>query len=419
MKRFTVTMGACVLAVMLPACGGDDEAPAAQVISWNRFASDLVATNPLPPFQVRGMALVQLAVHDAINTIEPRYAAYRYTAYAPGASAGAAVAAASRDTLLSLLPAAAAQVEAEYQARLAPIANGPAKDAGVAAGRAAAAAILALRAGDDLGAAIGKPYLPGPSTPGTYQPTPLANVVIGAGLGELAPFGVPSVVALRSPAPHAVAGVDYAADYEEVKALGSADSTTRSPAQTQTARFWFDAIAREWHQAARQGLAASSADEWQAARTLALMSVAMFDAMVVSFDTKFDANYWRPITAIRSGDDDGNAATQGDANWEPLCATPPFPEHNSTHAATGAAAAGVLARTLGDRHEFSVDSPTLAGVSRTYRAFSEAALDEAVSRIYCGIHFRRGMDTGLVQGEQVAERVVGSRMLPTAAGVGP
>jgi hypothetical protein len=109
---------------------------------------------------------------------------------------------------------------------------------------------------------------------------------------------------------------------------------------------------------------------------------------------------------VRAGDADGNDATVGDASWQPLCITPPFPEHDSTHAATGAAAAGVLARTLGDRHRFTVASPTLPGVTRTYSRFTEAATEEGLSRIYCGIHFRNAMNTGLQQGDAVAARVV-------------
>lgn len=419
MKPRIAALGPVALAAAVVACGGQGASQppsaAADVIEWNRFASERVATHPLPPFQVRSMALVQVAVHDAVNAIEPRYAAYRYGGRAPGASLAAAVAAATRDTLVAVLPAEAAAVQARYDAALALIEAGPAREAGVAVGQAAATAVLAQRAGDELNAALGKPYAPRLPAPGVYRPTPPSNIVIGAGLGGLAPFVVGDIGALRSPAPHDPTSGAYMSDYDEVKALGSAVSTLRSAEQTETARFWFDAIAREWHQAARQGLASSSADAWQAARVLALVSVAMFDAVVASFHTKFETNYWRPITAIRGGDTDGNDATQGDAGWEPLCATPPFPEHNSTHAATAAAAAGVLARTLGDRHVFVVDSPTLAGARRTYHAFSEAAHDEAVSRLYCGIHFRRGLAAGLAQGDQVAEQVVGRSMQPAAA----
>jgi membrane-associated phospholipid phosphatase len=138
----------------------------------------------------------------------------------------------------------------------------------------------------------------------------------------------------------------------------------------------------------------------------------MFDAATASIETKFSYRYWRPITAIRAGDDDGNPATQGDPSWEPLCVTPPFPEYNSTHAATAATAAGVLGLTVGDCHEFTVDSPTLPGVSRSYARFSLAAAEEAVSRIYCGIHFSSAMEAGLAQGAAVSGYVVGTLLRP-------
>lgn len=408
---------ALAAAAALAACGGNDDAPATQateVAEWNRFASELVAVDQPPPVQVHAMAIVQIAVHDALNAIEPRYATYQYRGAAPGASLAAAVAAATRATLVQLLPASVPTIDAAYAAKLGSIPAGPAKDAGIATGQAAAAAILARRNGDDIPAAIGKPYTAAAPAPGVYQLTPPLNIVIGAGIGELAPFAIASARDLRSPAPNAINSVVYAEDYREVKALGSVASTLRTPHQTETARFWYDAATKEWHAAARKGLADNAADEWQAARALALVGMAMFDVTVASLETKFQFNYWRPITAIRSGDNDTNDATQGDPNWTPLCVTPPFPEYNSTHAATGAAAAGVLARTLGDRHSFKVDSKTLPGVSRTYGSFGEAADEEGASRIYCGIHFRNGMAAGFEQGDAVAAFMV--RQLPPRAG---
>lgn len=134
-----------------------------------------------------------------------------------------------------------------------------------------------------------------------------------------------------------------------------------------------------------------------------MLNISLADAVIATFDTKFHYNYWRPITAIRGGDEDGNRATRGDDNWEPLCVTPPFPEYASTHAATGAAASSVLARELGDRHTLTVTNPN--GASRTYKRFSAAAYEEGISRIYCGIHFRSAMDMGFVTGGRIAHYV--------------
>ena len=372
-------------------------------MSWNAFASSLVAANLPPGPQTHALAVAQIAVHDALNAVDPRYEPYAFAGSAPGASPAAAVAAATHDVLVRLVPQAAAAVEAEYDAALSSIPGGAPKSAGIATGKAAAAAILARRSDDDLVAAITKPYTPGPAAPGVYQPTPPLNVVLLAGWSELPPFGLRSAGMFRSAAPPSVAGRAYARDYDEVKALGSAVGTTRTAAQTETALFWYDAAVKEWNLAAQQGLADRSADAWRAARTLAVLNISLADAVIATFDSKFHYEYWRPITAIRRGDDDGNPATQGDAGWEPLCVTPPFPEYPSTHAATGAAAATALARALGDRHAFTVTNPK--GVTRTYRRFSAAAQEEAVSRLYCGIHFRTAMDAGLRMGASTARYV--------------
>jgi PAP2 superfamily len=376
---------------------------AGAVPAWNAFASNLVAANLAPGPQTYTLAMTQIAVHDALNAIRPRYEPYAFTGAHRQASTPAAVAAAAHDTLVRLVPKAATSIDAEYDAALAALPDGVAKDAGIATGQAAAAAILARRSADDLLAAITKPYTPGPPSPGVYQPTPPLNVVILAGWGELPPFALTSVRQVRAPAPPPIDSFRYKLDYDEVKAVGSGGSTTRTAWQTETARFWYDAATKEWNAAARQGLADRPADEWRAARTLAALNISLADAVIATFDTKFHYHYWRPITAIRSGDDDGNPATHGDVDWEPLCVTPPFPEYSSTHAATGAAAARILAAELGDRHTFTVTNPS--GASRTYRRFSAAAYEEGVSRIYCGIHFRTAMDMGFRTGELIAHHV--------------
>src|SRR5262245_34496917 len=391
---------AALVVGVLAGLGWSPIAHAGPVTDWNTLATDLVAAHQDPATQPHTLAIVHIAMHDALNAIALQYEPYAYAGSAPGASAAAAVAAAARDTLIPLLPAAAAAIDAEYTASLAAIPHGLAKDAGVLTGQAAAAVILALRRSDDLAVATTKPYTPGYPAPGVYQPTPPLNFVVLAGWGELTPFALSSNSQFRSPPALAVNSLQYTKDYHEVKDMGSLHSTTRTVRQSETARFWYDVRTKEWHRAAQTGLSHVSADEWRAARLLALVSIAMADGVIASFDTKFHDNYWRPITAIRAGDDDGNASTQGDPGWEPFCVTPPFPEHNSTHAVTAAAAATTLAWELGDRHTFTIDSPI--GVSRTYTRFSRAAYEEAVSRIYCGIHFRHGMNAGLAQGAAIA-----------------
>jgi len=383
---------------------------AAAVTEWNTFASDLVAANLAPGPQTYTLAVVQIAVHDALNAVDRRYEPYAFAGSAPKASIAAAVAAAAHDTLVRLVPQAAAMVQAEYEAAVAAFPAGIAKDAGIATGEKAAAAILARRAGDDLFAAITKPYAPGPAEPGVYQPTPPLNVVLLAGWSELRPFALHSASQFRPPRPPSIKSLSYTVDYDEAKRLGSIGSSARTAEQTDTGRFWYDVAVKEWNAVARQTLADRSADPWRAARTLAVLDISLADAVIATFDAKYHYNYWRPITAIRAGDADGNIATKGDPRWEPLCVTPPFPEYNSTHAATAAAAAGALGLELGDRHTFTVTNPS--GASRTYKRLSAAAYEEGISRIYCGIHFRTAMNMGFVQGARVARHVDASVLRP-------
>ena len=405
LRRLALVLASALVcaAALIPAGAGAAAHARGAVTGWNTFASDLVAANLAPGPQTHALAVSQIAVHDALNAIHPRYRSYAYAGSSPRASAAAAVAAAEHDTLRALVPQAAASIDSEYAAALAAIPAGARKDSGVATGRAAAAAILARRSSDDLVAAITKPYTPGPARPGGYQPTPPLGFVILAGWGEVRPFALQSARQFRSPAPPPVGSRRYASEYDEVKALGSRTSSTRSAPQTETALFWYDVAVKEWNLAAQQGLADRSAGEWRAARTLALLNVSLVDTVIANFESKFHYDFWRPITAIRAGDQDGNPATRADAAWEPLCVTPPFPEYPSTHAATGAAAASVLAHELGDRHTFSITNPN--GASRTYRRFSAAAYEEGVSRIYCGIHFRTAMNVGFRSGAQVADHV--------------
>jgi membrane-associated phospholipid phosphatase len=395
-------------AALAPAAHASGERADA-VRGWNTFASDLVAGNLAPGPQTHALAITQIAVHDALNAIDRRYAPYQYAGSTPGASVPAAVAAAAHDTLAQLVPQAAVTVDAEYAAALSRVPDGAAKDAGIVTGHAAAAAILSRRASDDLLAAITKPYTPGAAAPGVYQPTPPLNFVLLAGWSELPPFALTHASRFRSPPPPAVKGLRYAIEYHEVKSLGSAGSSTRTAAQTATARFWYDAATREWNLAAQQGLADRRADEWRAARTLAVLNVSLADAVIATFDAKFHYAYWRPVTAIRGGAADGKSLTRGDAAWEPLCVTPPFPEYPSTHAATAAAAATALAREIGDRHDFTVTNPS--GETRAYKRFSAAAYEEGISRIYCGIHFRTAMNAGFRIGGQVARHADTSAML--------
>lgn len=378
-------------------------ARANEVTDWNTKTASLV--NPQTPMeQTRSFSIVQLAVHDALNAIEPRYARYAFDGEALGASPEAAVAAATFRALSALLPAESPELSAWYDEALAVIPEGDAKVRGVEIGRQAAAQLLELRAQDDVAGALAEPYVPG-DAPGDYRATPPFDVVVGAGWGKLATFATPRASAFRPPPPPRLDGKRYTRDYAEVKALGVQANSTRTPDQSQIADFWYESSATGWLRIANVLATRENLDPWESARLFALVSVAMADGFINGFDAKYHYDYWRPITAIRAGETDGNRHTVGDASWTPYCDTPPVADYPSTHSVLGAAAAAVLARQFGDHTSFSIDSLSLPGVIRSFGSFSQAAEENAASRVYCGIHWRSSTRAGLEQGRQIGELV--------------
>jgi hypothetical protein len=400
-------------------------ARANEVTDWNAKAA-LLVNEQSPMEQSRSLAIVQLAIHDALNAIEPRYAAYAPPTSAneavaqgsraahvhvAGASAAAAVASAARDTLRVVVPARSADIEAWYAQSLAGIPDGVAEDRGVEVGSQAAARLLRLREDDDVVGALTEPYVAG-DQPGDYRATPPFDSVVGAGWGKLATFATPRASAFRPPPPPALDSRRYVRDYEEVKALGVRDGSTRTPEQSEIADFWYESSVTGWLRIANVVVERADLDEWEAARALALVSMALADGFINGFDAKYHFDHWRPITAIRAGDEDGNRRTAGDPSWTPYCDTPPVADYPSTHSVLGAAAAAVLAREFGDQTPFVIDSQSLPGVLRRFTSFSEAARENAASRVYCGIHWRTSTHAGLEQGERIGEHVFEHQLAP-------
>lgn len=391
------------LALALGACLASDDANANEVTDWNTKTAALV-NDQSPMEQSRSFAIVQLAVHDALNAIERRYAPYSLEARARDASPAAAVAAASHGALTALVPTRSGEIDAWYADVLAALPDGDAKTRGIDLGRHAAEHLLALRGGDDVAGALVEPYVAG-NDPGDYQATPPFDIVVGAGWGKLPTFATPRASAFRPAPPPALDSRRYSRDYEEVKAIGAQASGTRSAEQTQIADFWYESSATGWLRIANIVATEQQLDAWDSARVLALVSMALADGFINGFDAKYHFDYWRPITAIRAGDSDGNRRTDGDPTWTPYCATPPVADYPSTHSVLGAAAAAVLARQFGDRTTFEIDSLSLPGVTRRFESFSQAARENADSRVYCGIHWRTSTRAGVAQGQQIGEFV--------------
>ena len=379
------------------------------VTLWNRVATDAFTpsegTNPM--MQSRTLAILHASIHDAVNAIDRRFEPYTTgLAPAPGASVEAAVAAAAREVLVTLLPEQAQRVETAYAQALAGVPEGAARSAGIDAGRAAAWATLNRRQDDGADTAAQPPYVPR-SGPGEYQFTPPFTFAAQPGWGQVKPF----IVDLREhrlDGPLRLCSLRYARDVADVGAIGRADSHLRTPEQSEIARFWYEDSPLGWNRIANLAVEQRGLDPWSAARTLALVNFAMADGFIAGFAEKYRFRFWRPVTAIHAAASDGNGMTDADPAWQPFLVTPPVPDYPSTHTVLGWAAAEVLIELLGDRMRYSATSLTLPGVTREYRSFSDAAEENGLSRLYAGIHFRHAIRDGRRQGRSIGRAVAES-----------
>jgi membrane-associated phospholipid phosphatase len=412
----------------------------------------LMADQLGPTRSSRAFAIVHIAIFDAINAVRGHYPSYTGLPPAPSdTSDDAAVAQAAHDTLVALYPSQASMLDELLAKDLARVPDARAKSNGIETGRRAAAAILALRANDhaDLpDPVVGVDYFP-ELEPGKWRPDPVSNIPIalGAFWSKVHPFVLPDTAAFRAPPPPALTSAEYAAAFNEVKRLGGDGITTpteRTPTQTLIGIYWgYDGTAligtrpRQYNQVAVEIARSRTKDPLELARLLALLNVAIADSCMVAWEDKYHWELWRPVTAVReaspgsgpTGRGDGNPDTQGDPAWTPLGAqasnepgvpnfTPPFPSYPSGHAVLGSAGLQVLRRFYGTDHiAFTYVSDELNGVTRdnqgrvrprwprTFKTLTEAEEDNAVSRIYLGVHFRFDVDNGKTVGRNVAEYV--------------
>jgi hypothetical protein len=384
------------------------------VTDWDAKAVGIVqsGTGPPPPLGFRTMAILHTAMFDAVNSIEPRYKPYKVRlAATPDTSKEAAAAAAAAAVLIKLFPDAATDVQSTLTAYLATLPDGEAKSKGVELGQQVAA--KALEARDKDGATAADAYRP-KTKPGAYIPTP---ITYGWALATMTPFALESPSQFRAKPPPSLKSVEWARDYYEIKDIGAKNSTKRTARQTEDARFWLVGGPLAYDQLPRQIVIAKNMDLLDSARFMALFSVATADAVIAVFDAKYKYEFWRPITAIRNGDIDGNPATERDATWQPIDATPMHPEYPCAHCILSASVAAVIKGYLGNDEipEVSLTSPFLPGVTHQFtnlRAFSD---EIANARICAGFHYRFSTIAGREMGQKVGTFVVRSVMQPTQA----
>jgi PAP2 superfamily len=406
--RTLATLGcvAAVLAATLPA-----PARADVITDWNVAAFDVMnAANVGGAPGARALAIVHVSMADAVNAVNNRYTRYAYKgALQPSASAEVAASAAARSALLALLPAQKAKIDAAHAAAIAAVADGPAKEAAIKLGDDVAAAVLADRANDDT--AVPDTYRP-LTTPGIWVPT---TPPLTAQYARAKPWGFDKADRFRPGPPPALASAEYARDYNETKDLGGVRSAQRTAAQTDAVKFWSQAnLGLSWHQAARQLAAARPLNLADNARLFALLSLGIANTFIVDWDAKFHYNFWRPVTAIRNGDQDNNPATERDAGWTPLNATPMHPEYPSQAAIIAGTASALLIHAFGERNAgpFTVIDSADAKLTRPFASASALADEHRLVRIWGGIHFRSSLEASERMGRALVEQLVQTLYVP-------
>ncbi|HYC37406.1 MAG TPA: vanadium-dependent haloperoxidase [Usitatibacter sp.] len=381
----TKTLSLSILGLLV--AGALSEARADAVTDWNARANAVLAEARLgTPPAVRAIAIVQTAVHEAIVASH-------------GASLDAAIAAANRAALRKLVPAQATAIDAAYQTAVDAIPDGPAKIEGIARGEQAAAGVLARREGDMAASA------------GDYRPVAIAGRYVPTAApaaphwGARKPWLMAKASQFRPEAPPALDSQAWARDYNEVKALGARNSATRTPEQTEIARFWEYSLPPIYFGVLRSVADAPGRDVARNARLYAAAAQAMDDALISVFDAKYHYHFWRPVTAIRNGDGDGNDATERDASWASLIDAPMHPEFPSGHGILAGAVAAVIEADIGRAAMpvLATSSPTARGATRRWSTPREFVREVADSRIYAGIHYRAAVEAGAAAGRGIGE----------------
>jgi hypothetical protein len=370
------------------------------VTQANAAAAEIASRSPKTPIAVRTMAIVQVSVFEAVNAITARYPRGEAgIAAAPGASVDAAVAAATRQALSALMPEERQEIDADYQSALALLPDGSAKSAGIAAGEGAATAVVKACADD--GAASAPVYRP-LATPAVYVPT---TIPVMPGWGGRRPWVMNRGDQMRPDPPPDLGSATWARDYNEVQSLGARDGSTRTAEQTAIARFWEGTAPAVYWPVARSVAEAPGRDVTDNARLLAVAAMAMDDALIAVFDAKYAYNFWRPITAIRNGDLDGNDATSIDPNWTPFIDTPMHPEYPCAHCIVSAALGAVLEAEIGRGPSPTLRSasPTAGGAVRTWNNVGDFVQEVAVARIYDGVHYRTSTEVGAAMGRRIGQ----------------
>ena len=410
---------AVLTAALIPASARADV-----ITEWNAEADALALAKKVPaPVHGRNQAILHVAMFEAVNAIERRYAPYRLTLTADRAtSKEAAAAAAAHAVLVALYPDEKKNLDGRLESSLNGgdrhernrVPAGEAREKGLALGQQAATGILALRAND--GAKTGESYRPATS-PGVYVPT---AVPVFSTFPGVSPWTMTSGSQFRPAPPAALDSPIWTRDLNEIREIGAHNSTKRTAEQTDIGRFWLFTGPYTYNPIARQVAQSKKLDLVDCARMFALLAMAGSDAHIAVFDAKYTYNLWRPITAIRNADQTGNKATPREASWRPLDDTPMHPEYPCAHCIGSAAVSAVMQAIVGNEvPEITMTSPTAPGVVRKWTRLQDYSEEVSLGRIYAGFHYRFSTEVGKDMGRKIAEQVVATQLRGVEASASP
>jgi hypothetical protein len=414
-------VASCVLLAALgraaPLTGHPEPNDGNVVTDWNAVAQNAIVTVAAQPIQRSQlwMTLVHVAIYDAVTSITGEYEQFKVTpAHLRPASRDAAAIAAGHGVLVRLLPSQQAALDAARERSLAAIRDGAKKDNGIAIGEEVASRLLEIHDG----VIPTLTYTPG-TGPGVWQPTPpaFANALL-PGFAQITPFALASASQFRPGPPPSLSSSVWTRDYNEVKAFGVATGSLRTPEQTEIGRFYTEHAVAQYNRAFRRYVIENDLNVQQTARFFAMANTAILDSQIACWDAKFHYNFWRPVTAIRAGDTDGNPATDPDPAWIGLAVTPAHPEYPAAHGCWTSAAATILEDFNGTKVvDFVLDS-TVTGTTHVFENTDDLRAEIINARVYGGMHYRNSVEVGARMGEQVADWVA-YRFRPRRAKIDP
>ncbi len=439
---FLLAFSSCKKQIEVPV--NNKEVSPQMVLTWNQAAIYVVTQTqqtishpPIPPFiESRYYAMVNIAMHDALNNIVHKYKTYALNdAKDKDADANAAVAQAAYEVIIAFYeklnppafvtpPPVKEYITALLQQSLNGVTDADAKAKGIALGHLSARAILSTRSNDGIAKAMfpvtegtqaGEYRFTFPFNGPPFNTAPFSGLYDSPGWGNLTPFGMTTGSQFRPGPPYAITSAEYTADFNEIKNLGRYNSTTRTTDQTEIAKFWVESSPQMWNRIAVNITAQKNMGAWQVARLFALLQMGEADAYISSFDAKLHYFYWRPVSAIHLADTDGNPNTEADPDWEVVgwnpagppderyWPTPPVPDYSSAHATAGGAGAEIIKNFIGsDQVSFTATSTSYPS-TRNFTSLSQAAKENSESRIYVGYHFRKACLEGEQEGKNVGK----------------